>query len=307
MKSPLALLLATALLAPGSPRADDGKIVFLPGKASHGYGAHAFPAGCHLLANLLNQNAKGARAIVLEGGWPNDPRELEGASAIVIFCDANSVIGNNYPAAEALASKGVGFAFLHYALDVGNKERGEHLLRWIGGYYEQGWSVNPTWQAEFKTLPDHPITRGVRPFSIPDEWYYHMRFSDGMAGVTPILTAIPPDKTRERPDGPHSNNPTVRARRGMPEHLAWAFERPGGGRGFGFTGGHSHWNWAHDDYRTLVLNAIAWVAGLDVPRTGIATPTPSPEALMAHQHGDPPPDWSREKLASIIEKIRSGD
>lgn len=296
---------ALAILGSALP-ASANRIVFLPGKASHGYGSHAFPAGCHLLAELLNRHAPGCQAVVHEGGWPSDPSVLEGASAVVIFCDANSVIGNHYGAADALARKGVGFVLLHYALDVGNKERGEHLLRWIGGYYEQGWSVNPSWKADFKALPEHPITRGVRPFSIPDEWYYHMRFADGMAGVTPILTAVPPDATRERPDGPHSNNPTVRARRGMPEHVAWAFERPGGGRGFGFTGGHSHWNWAHDDYRTLVLNAIAWVAGLDIPPAGIVTPCPSPQALMARQAAQPPQDWSPEKLAAIIEKIRSG-
>lgn len=306
MKSALALALIAAAALPSWSSASPRTIVFLPGKGSHGYGSHAFVAGSHLLADVLNSKLAGVRAVVREGGWPNEPTALEGASAIVIFCDANAVIGDHYPEADALAKKGVGFAFLHYALDVGNKERGAFLLRWIGGYYEQNWSVNPTWTAGFTSLPVHPITRGVRPFSIADEWYYHMRFADGMAGVIPILTAVPPDRTRERPDGPHSNNPTVRSRRGMPEHVAWAFERPGGGRGFGFTGGHSHWNWAHDDYRKLVLNAIAWVAGLDVPPDGIASPTPSPESLMANQHAEPPADWSREKLLGILEKIRAG-
>ena len=300
-----ALALISALALPDGSHAGPREIIFLPGKGSHGYGSHAFVAGSRLLADALNQYMPGARATVREGGWPAEPGALESASAIVIFCDGNAIIGDHYPEADALARKGVGFVFLHYALDVGNKGRGDYLLRWIGGYYEQGWSVNPSWDAEFKTLPEHPITRGVRPFSIPDEWYYHMRFADGMAGVIPILTAVPPDKTRERPDGPHSNNPTVRSRRGMPEHVAWAFERPGGGRGFGFTGGHSHWNWVHDDYRRLVLNAIAWVAGLDVPRDGIASPTPSPEALMANQHVAPPADWSREKLVGLLEKLRA--
>ncbi len=298
--------LAVLILMPGIAPASETKIVFLPGKGSHGYGSHAFVAGSHLLAGLLNRNLPRVRAVVQEGGWPEDPAPLHGASAIVVFCDANSVMGNHYPAADALAEKGVGFAFLHYALDVGNKERGEYLLRWIGSYYEQHWSVNPSWKADFTALPAHPITRGVRPFAIHDEWYYHMRFADGMSGVTPLLTAIPPDKTRERPDGPHSNNPTVRSRRGMPEHVAWAFQRPGGGRGFGFTGGHLHWNWANDDYRTLVLNAIAWVAGIEVPEAGLRTPSPSPEDLTAHLHGDPPKDWSPDRLAKTIETIRSG-
>ena len=42
-------------------------------------------------------------------------------------------------------------------------------------------------------------------------------------------------------------------------------ERPDGGRGFGFTGGHFHRNWGDPNFRKLVLNAILWTAGLDVP------------------------------------------
>ena len=38
-------------------------------------------------------------------------------------------------------------------------------------------------------LPEHAVTRGVKPFTINDEWYYHMRFVDGMTGVTPIVSA----------------------------------------------------------------------------------------------------------------------
>lgn len=303
------LVFVSLLLAAAAPSraADPKKIVFLPGSGSHGYGAHAHPASCRLLARLLTENVPGVEAVVHDGGWPSDPKVLDGAAAIVIACDGNGVIGNHYPEADALARKGVGFAFLHYALDVGNTERGARLLDWIGGFYEQHWSVNPHWKAEFKSLPSHPVTRGVRPFSISDEWYYHMRFREDMKGVTPILSAVPPDKTRDGPDGPHSGNPTVRSRRGLPEHVAWASERPAGGRGFGFTGGHSHWNWAQDDFRKVVLNAIAWVAGLDVPENGVPSPTPTPEELMANQHAAPPADWSREKLAKIIENIRRPD
>ena len=42
--------------------------------------------------------------------------------------------------------------------------------------------------------------------------------------------------------------------------MMWVYERPDGGRGFGFTGGHFHANWANDDQRKLVLNAILWLA-----------------------------------------------
>ena len=50
-------------------------------------------------------------------------------------------------------------------------------------------------KAGLDEFPEHPITRGVEPFEINDEWYYHMRFVDGMDGVTPILTDLPPRET----------------------------------------------------------------------------------------------------------------
>ena len=121
----------------------------------------------------------------------------------------------------------------------------------------------------------------MKPFVTDDEWYYHMRFRDPSDGVTEILTAVPPDSTREKPDGPHSNNPTVRAAKGAREVLAWAYERPGGGRGFGCTGAHFHRNWANDDFRKLMLNALAWTAGLDVPSEGLAS-TVSAEEVAAN-------------------------
>jgi hypothetical protein len=149
----------------------------------------------------------------------------------------------------------------------------------MGGYYESGFSTNPHWTAEIKSLPDHPITRGVKPFSIRDEWYYNIRFRPEMTGVTPILVASPDDKTREgasaSPRGPYRH---IVEAKGRPEVLAYAVERPDGGRGFGFTGGHTHKNWGNDDFRTLVLNAIVWVAKLDVPSTGIKSEV-KPEEL----------------------------
>jgi hypothetical protein len=123
----------------------------------------------------------------------------------------------------------------------------------------------------------------VKPFETNDEWYYHMRFREPMTGVTAILSAIPPDDTRERPDGPHSNNPTVRAAKGKGsrEVLAWAYERPEGGRGFGCTGAHFHKNWANDDFRRMMLNALVWTAGLEVPTDGVVS-TVTDEDMVAN-------------------------
>jgi len=144
--------------------------------------------------------------------------------------------------------------------------------------------VNPYWVATFAEFPEHPITRGMEPFSLEDEWYYHMRFRENMQGVKPVLSTIAPASTLERPDGPHSGNPHVRASvaKGEPQHLGWCVERPDGGRGFGFTGGHYHQNWRNDQFRKLVLNGIVWTAKMEVPEEGISTPTPTETELDAY-------------------------
>ena len=82
----------------------------------------------------------------------------------------------------------------------------------------------------------------------------------------------------------------------------WASERPGGGRGFGFTGGHVHWNWAHPDYRKLVLNAIAWIAGAEVPENGINSGPYSMADLLANQDYAP---WGRYDKAEVTKMVGS--
>ncbi len=300
------MLLATAFPATAAEPSSSAKkkIVLIAGRASHGYFAHTHYAGCVLLAKALNENVPGVEAAVVRNGWPKDPAILDNAAAIVLFSDG----GGGQPMLphleqlQRLMDKGVGLALLHYAVEVPKEKAGKQLLDWTGGYFEAYWSVNPTWNARFDKFPDHPITRGVKPFELVDEWYYHMRFRENMEGVTPILSAVPPESTRERPDGPHSGNPTVRARKGMPEHLAWARERPNGGRGFGFTGGHFHYNWANDSFRTAVLNAIVWVAGLDVPAEGVCSKTPTLEELEANQDYPQPNNFNRRHVEDILKK-----
>lgn len=286
---------ATSTEASDQPALKNKKrIVFISGRPSHGYGSHEHYAGCMLLAKYLEQ-LPGVECKVYKHVWPEDPKALEEADAIVIFSDggAGHPILPHLDEVEKLMQKGIGLVCLHYAVEVPKGKAGEALLRWIGGYFETYWSVNPFWKAEFKSLPDHPICRGVKPFAIEDEWYYHMRFPEGMKNVTPILTAVPPDSTRERPYGPHSGNPVVRARKGMPEHVMWVIERPDGGRGMGFTGGHWHWNWANDNFRKVVLNGIAWVAKMEIPPEGIPSKTPSWEQLEANQDYPKPAKFNR--------------
>ena len=76
---------------------------------------------------------------------------------------------------------------------------------------------------------------------------------------------------------PRSGNPAVRkaVESGEKQHVAWAYQRPSGGRGFGFTGAHNHDSWQDDNFRKVVLNAILWTANVEVPQGGCPSPTPS--------------------------------
>jgi putative membrane-bound dehydrogenase-like protein len=270
------------------------KIVFIAGRPSHGYMSHEHNAGCLLLASRLNaaatEHGLPVLATVYRSGWPQDATALDNADCVVSYCDGGGGHYLNDRLADfdhLVQNRHVGLVCLHYAVETTAGTCGEHFLKWIGGYFEPHWSVNPHWDAEFTSLPEHPITRGVPPFKINDEWYYHMRFVPEMKNVTPILTALPPRETLNRPDGPHSGNPHVRAavlERQEPQHTAWAYERPDGtGRGFGFTGGHFHRNWQDDNFRKLVLNAIVWAAQLEVPSDGVPSRTPDQEEMEANQ------------------------
>lgn len=309
---------ASAVQAAGDARADAAdaseqrKVVFIAGRRSHGYGAHEHNAGLLLLSRLLSEHHDQIEVAVHENGWPSEPTAFDGADAIVIFADG----GRGHPALDhldelgTLMDDGVGLVLLHYAVEVPRDNGGMELLDWVGGYFETHWSVNPHWTMQSLEFPDHPITRGVAPYEIDDEWYYHMRFRDGMAGVQPILTALPPASSLERPDGPHSGNPHVREavlERQEPQHLAWATERQDGGRGFGFTGAHWHWNWGHPMQRRLVLNAIAWAAHAEVPEAGIDVGVLTIEDLEANQDYESPEDFERERFRRMIEEWHQTD
>lgn len=266
------------------------EILFLAGKKSHGWNAHEHNAGCHLLARCFNEADEDIIAqVVDEGEWPEAWLGYDKPDTVVMYCDGfkRHMAKDHQDKIQALVDQGVGVACLHFATEVVPEELGPTFIEWIGGYFEIYWSVNPHWDATFDSFPDHPIANGVQPFTLRDEWYYHMRFSPGMQGVTPILSALPPVRTltSRSKDEKRGSNPTVMAavEAGEKQHVAWAYERPDGGRGFGFTGGHFHHNWQHDDFRKVVLNAIAWTAHAEIPSEGIESRTPSDIDLELNQ------------------------
>ena len=259
------------------------KIVFVADPGAHGArGNHEFMAGSIYMARTLNKAYDNVYAVV----YPNYqwPKDLAHADAVIVLLNHGGAAVN--PAVQTAIDRGAGFMAVHYGVEVNKGKQGDAFLQWIGGYFEAFWSVNPFWTAKYEKIPEHEITRGVKPFEINDEWYYHMRFVEGMKGVTPILSATAhPHTITKRWDGKkpgsHNGNPDAlyAVADGKPQHLAWAFVRPDGGRGFGFTGYHRYDNLKNDSFRTLLLNAVAWVTQLDVPSAGVPSRTPTDEEL----------------------------
>jgi putative membrane-bound dehydrogenase-like protein len=280
----LRLIVLLSLCAlPLSLQAAVKNIVLIAGKPSHGPGEHEHRAGCLLFEKCL-ASVPGINVKVYDGGWPtkvvngapvDDDEALASADAIVIYADGGSghpmLQGNRLAVLDELQKKGVGLGFIHYAIEP-TKERGEgEMISWVGGAFEIDWSVNPVWEAKYTDIPDHEVTRGVHPFSDTDEWYFNMQFRADKVGVTPVLSAVPPDSTMSRKDGQHEGNRFVRAQvaEGRKQHMMWVTENKDGSRGFGFTGGHYHKSWANDDKRKIVLNAILWIAKVAVPENGV--------------------------------------
>ena len=281
------LLAAIVLLSAGpTVRAATKRIVLIAGKPSHPPGMHEFRAGTLLMQKAL-AGVPGLTVDVYTNGWPSKPgtdgaaaddnAALDGADAILIYSDG----GGGHPAIQrdhmqvldALAAKGVGLGFAHYAVEVPAGAPGEAMHRWVGGYYETNFSVNPMWDPKYDSFPNHPVTRGVKPFSNHDEWYFNMRWTSDAAAksrLTPILTAKPSDEVRKgpyvSPRGPYDH---IIADSGKVETMMWVYERPNGGRSFGFTGGHTHANWGDPNQRKVVLNALLWIAKMEVPKNGV--------------------------------------
>lgn len=248
---------------------DVKKIVFIADAGTHGgRGNHEFMAGSILLARQLNAAYPDVHAVVYSTNqWP---KSLADVDAVIVALNHGQRAAKD-PEIFSAIRKGAGFMAIHFGVEVNQGEEGMNYLRWMGGYFETKWSVNPWWKPEFKDLPKHPTTRGVQPFSVQDEWYYHMRFVDDMIGVTPVLSAIPPINTVSKETSDRGGNPDVyqAVADGKPQHMAWAYERSDQGRGFGFTGLHLHVNLGDDNFRQLLLNAVAWIAKLDIPDDGV--------------------------------------
>ena len=296
----IGLLLWSGLLDAADPAASK-KIVLIAGPITgHGKHTHEYEKSVILLKHLLDTSPSTKGKVSVEThfkGWPTDEKTLDDAATIVMISDGGDrnaadhplYVGERFQTLERQMQRGCGLVQFHWTTFNPSRVH-DQITEWVGGYfdYEKGPAANKwfsaisTWDANV-TLgsAEHPIARGVKPFSAREEFYYNLRFRDGDDRVQPIWLTKPPGQQKDHV-------------------VAWAVERKGGGRGFGTTGGHFFQNWWDENFRRTILNAIVWTAGVEVPIGGVVSTMEEPiRVLIVTGHNHPAHDW-RKTTAALI-------
>ena len=68
-----------------------------------------------------------------------------------------------------------------------------------------------------------------------------------------------------------------------------------------FDGIAYHIGWAHNDFRKVVLNAIVWIARLEVPPGGVPSKQPTVDDLIANQDSPMPGNWNAGLIQRFID------
>ena len=266
------------------------KIVLMTGRKGHGKsgnGIHDIYWSSKLLKVMLdNSNIKDQVEVVLYlNRWPKDQTEIEDAATILTQSEVKQ--SKKRPArvpflmseeriafTEKLMKRGCGFMIMHYTTFT-HPDNAANVLKWGGGYYAydvpkgQKNSRMSTLQGEVKLgSSPHPVTRGVSPFEMKEEFYFRLRFPENTKGWAPIWIV---------PALPGSSKALFNPKK----VVAWAYERETGGRGFGTSAGHFYANWKHENFRKTILNALAWTAGVEVPKEGVVAKFYSHEEITA--------------------------
>jgi len=274
------LALSIFCLFPLSSRAQttqsDAQILIVVGPSNHPPGSHEVAAGARLMQHCLNTSGNMRQLktdVVYE--WPTVETQLDAADTVVFIGD--TFPPNRFPGSDAILAKlgammnrGCGIVCVHYATglraaDVA--EDGEHpLLHWMGGYFAtrcpHHQSIAKIYPAAriAPAAPDHPVSRGWKPFTLHDEPYINNYFGKDenrlAANVTALATSMLP------PDAPQR------------EVVSWCVQRDDGGRGFGIVMPHFYRSWKIKDLRTFILNGIVWTAGQPVPESGVQSGLP---------------------------------
>ena len=255
----LASLIPAVALAEDQPNAADSrpKRVLLLGQKpdSHPANSHEYMAGVRLIAKLL-QNRGSLQTVVVQADnpWSDGPELLDGADGAVVFLTEGAKWvaedADRLAAFQRLAKRGGGLSVLHWGMGTRETAPVADFVSLFGcchGGPDRKYKVLTA--TIVPSSVGHPVLGGIKPVEVHDEFYYALKQPAQVEKLVPLI--------RVSIDG---DDQTV----------AWAWERPDGGRSFGFSGLHYHDNWKRTEYRRLVLQGVLWSVGQPIPTEGLA-------------------------------------
>ncbi|HXT60371.1 MAG TPA: ThuA domain-containing protein [Pirellulales bacterium] len=248
----IALMVGAGAIQAEEPRAK--KLLLLAqGPDGHPPATHEYVAGLKVLQKCLEQTP--GLDVTLERAdepWEAGPAKLAEADGAVIFLSEGAKWAQAEPrrldALARLAARGGGFVALHWGMGTKDAAPIEAYLKLLGGCHG---GPDRRYAVVEETLraaePRHPIATAIGPLAVRDEFYFRLKFAPSPSAVEPVM--IVPIEGRD-------------------ETVAWAWQRPDGGRSSGFSGLHFHENWRHASYRRLVVQSALWSMKLPIPADG---------------------------------------
>lgn len=231
------------------------KRVLLLGQGPDGHppATHEYLPGLRMLAKCLGRLPNLQTVVVsADGAWTDGPELLDGADAAVVFLAEGarwvSQDQRRLAAFRKLADRGGGLAVIHWGMGTKDAKPIDNFVQLFGACHG-----GPDRKYQVVKLvpqipnPGHAVMTGVTfPTEMPfqEEYYYKLKMPPDVKQHVPLVTA------------------TID---GEAHTVGWAWERPDGGRSFGFSGCHFHKNWDLEAYRRLVTQGIVWSVRLPIP------------------------------------------
>ncbi|HEY4312120.1 MAG TPA: ThuA domain-containing protein [Pirellulales bacterium] len=226
---------------------------------NHPVTTHEFMPGLRVLAATLQKcDDLEVRTVQAEEPWAEGPDLIRRADGIVIYVSEGAkwiaADPRRQGAIAQLASRGGGLTALHWGIGAKDPQFVGPFTQLFGGCHggpDRRYQVLETQLSPAE--PRHAIAQGLTPLTVHDEFYYRLKRPTGDSQPQPVLTA--------KIDG-------------QDEMVALAWQRPDGGRSFGFTGLHFHENWKQEFYRRLVTQGVMWTMKLEIPAAGVNIDVP---------------------------------
>ena len=242
---------AAVLISPAAAEDAPKKLLLLAqGPDGHPEGTHEYVAGQQILQKCL-AGVKGLETSILraDGPWPDGPQHLAKADGVVLFVSEGAKWLNADPARRAsfaeLAKRGGGLSVLHWGMGTKDADHIEPFVSLFGACHGGPDRKYKFLETQVKVAaPDHPAAKGLKDFTIKEEFYYQLKQLPDATGFVPLLTA------------------TID---GADPMVSWAWERGDGGRSFGYSGCHYHENWSRPEYRRFLSQAVLWTVDITPP------------------------------------------